>query len=643
MKKILYAFVLLLCQQAVAQHTIETRLGYSYNDKFEFSDEWQYLSTDIYLFNGGKFNRVLNELDGGVKKKAKKNYAYELEYLFITAQLKNVKLFGNDEIVYPLYNFYINKDKSDYQTQVSDHLEVVRIIDKMPLGSTQNSIDAAINAKAVTNQDGDQVFNLVATQLVSLSRLTNPTTAAMALVGEFGNLLSSRAKKKEYKFSSTIRLYEGKDFDTRLHSVKIYVFVPGEVKTVTIKSVKLADYLTKNPNKLDRKQLEEVIGYSEYPYMVVANYKSLYKTDVLTGDEVTMELIEKRKQKIQAAYDAKLINDETFRQEKQFVEFLRVFAEMKQNLNAYRLNYRNNSPEINAKNLFGIMQEYKRLKTFFDAREKEFSNTSSYKNIFRPEYESILNNADLYLEADHNLKNGKILVNTLRELEGNPKAWATPALREAALAKLYAVELPRTEYLSASVEGEAIVRLVKKLEDMQYAEVFEKDVKKLAEVPASDETTAQRNGLLEKAGTSKCISCRDKVREAVNEYNKRYDSFRLREALYKQEELNKQAEQMVFKYLRLQLCFQNNLNAVAVAGASTVMEAYFTRINEKSTLLAAAIKELDELTKKPADFMALQAVQEKTRRLELAMKEVERNYELLCNLDKKLCECESVK
>ena len=101
----------MLGQQAFAQQNIETRLGYSYNDKFEFSDEWQYLSTDIYLFNGGQFNRVLNELESGVKKKSKKNYAYELEYLFITAQLKNLKLFGNDQIVYPLFNFHINTGK----------------------------------------------------------------------------------------------------------------------------------------------------------------------------------------------------------------------------------------------------------------------------------------------------------------------------------------------------------------------------------------------------------------------------------------------------------------------------------------------------------------------------------------------------
>ncbi|PRY16414.1 hypothetical protein CLV24_101260 [Pontibacter ummariensis] len=636
MKRIVYAlFLLMLCQQAVAQRNIETRLGYSYNDPYEFSDEWQYLSTDIYLYNGNRFTRVLNELERGVKRR-KKNYGSGLEHLFITAQLKNMKLFGNDELVYPLFNFSINNDRKEYKTHVSDHLEVVRVIDKMPLASSQRSIDAVISAKAITNSESDQVFSLVANQLVNISKLANPSTAVLSLVGEFGNLLNARSGKREYKFSSTIRLYEGQDFDTRLHSVRIYVFVPSDVKAVSIKPVKLADYLQKHPNRLDRKQLEEVIGYKDYPFMVVANYKSLYKMDVLTGDEVTQELIEKRKQKIQNAYEHKLVNDETYRQEKLYVEFLRVFADMKQNLNIYRLNYRNNSPEVNAKNLFAIVQEYKRLKATWDAREMEFKDNSTYQHIFRPEYLSILNNADLYLEGDHNLKNGKLLVNTLRDLESDSRSWNTPEKREAALTRLYAVELPKPEFLSASVEGEAIIRLIKRLEDQQYNEVFAPEVKRLEETVATDETLLHRNALMEKATTSKCQSCRDKVRETIADYNKRYESFKLKQALKKKEELNQEAEQTVLKYLKQQVCIQNNLQAVA---AKQGTDAYMNRVHEKSKEFATTIKALDELNKQEPEEVRLQKVQEYNTRLERLMGEVAGNFELLYSLDKSICDC----
>ncbi|WP_276497938.1 hypothetical protein [Pontibacter litorisediminis] len=640
MRKIISALIILLVSQQAtfAQRNIETRLGYSYNDEYQFSDEWQYLSTDIYLFNGNKFTRVLNELETG-SRKPKKKYGNVLEYLMITAQLKNMKVFGNDEIVYPLYNFAIDQDKNDYKTQVSDHQEVVRIIDKMPLGSATNNIDAAINAKAITNGQSDQVFNLVANQLMAISKLTTPTGAVLSLVGEFGNLLNSRASRKEYKFSSTIRLYEGQDFDTRLHSVRIYVFVPSDVKKVDIKTVKLTDYLQKNPNKLDRRQLEEMTGYKDYPFMVVANYKSLYKMDVLTGDEVTLDLIEKRKLKIQTAYDQQLINDETFRQEKLFVEFLRSFADMKQNLNTYRLNYRNNSADINAKNLFGIVQEYKRLRGIFDAREKEFARNSTYQNIFRSEYESILTNADLYLEADHNLKNGKLLVNTLRELENDPKSWNTPEKREAALARLYAIELPKKEVLSASVEGEAIVRLTQKLEEQQYSEVFQKDVQRLGATEANDETMAQRNTLLEKASASKCQTCREKVREAITDYNKRYDSFKLRQALKKKEELNQSAEATVFKFLKRQLCIANNLQ-LASASTNDSLDQYISRMHEKNNELGKSIKMLDSLNKRELTEERLDKVQEYNARLQHQIQEVEKDFEVIYTLDKSLCNCE---
>ncbi|RAU83725.1 hypothetical protein [Pontibacter arcticus] len=637
MKKIVFILSLLLFgQQVSAQNNIETRLGYSYNDDFKFSDEWQYLSTDIYLFNGNRFPRVLNELEKGVRK-PKKKYGNALEYLFITAQLKNMKLFGNDGIVYPLYNFYINTDNKEYKTQVSDHLEVVRVIDKMPLTSTQSSIDAVINAKAITNSQGDEIFGMVASQLVNISKLTSPSGAMLSLVGEFGNLLNTRNNKKEYKFNSTIRLYEGQDFDTRLHSVRIYVFVPGTVKTVTIKSIKLTDYLSKNPNKLDRRMIEEMTGYKDYPFMVVANYKSLYRMDVLTGDEVTLDLIEKRKQKVQNAYEQKLVNDETFRQEKLYVEFLRVFAEMKQNLNTYRLNYRNNSSEINAKNLFGIVQEYKRLKATFDARETEFSKNSTYQNIFRNEYKAILANADLYLEADHNLKGGKELVNTMRELENEPKTWNTPDKREAALAKLYAIELPRKEFLATSVEGEAVLKLIAKLEDLQYKDVFDQEVKKLSDLPATDETVDQRNKLLDKANSSKCKTCRDNVREAVTAYNKRYESYKLKQALKLKEELQLTAEKTVLQHLKQQSCIERNLQTVASANEG--LDLYLSRLHEKSKDLANTIKTLDNLSKLEIQNPGPQVVQEYNARLQHQIKEVKDNFQVIVALDKSLCDC----
>ena len=106
-----YLFLLaaiLVFTSGFSQRDIEPKLIFSDTANFSFTGEWQYLSTDIFMFNGDKFSNLINELDfARVEPKAKrrKKTALEqenLEYLFITASLKNVKFFGDNDITYPL-------------------------------------------------------------------------------------------------------------------------------------------------------------------------------------------------------------------------------------------------------------------------------------------------------------------------------------------------------------------------------------------------------------------------------------------------------------------------------------------------------------------------------------------------------------
>lgn len=119
------------------QRDIEPLLIFNDTSNFNFTGEWQYLSTDIFLFNGDKFSSLINELDFGNtgpkrNKRKKSNPEQEqLEYLFITASLKNAKFLGDNDITDPLYNFQISKDR-EYQTFVSDNIDYVRIIDNLP-------------------------------------------------------------------------------------------------------------------------------------------------------------------------------------------------------------------------------------------------------------------------------------------------------------------------------------------------------------------------------------------------------------------------------------------------------------------------------------------------------------------------------
>ena len=135
------------------------------------------------------------------------------------------------------------------------------------------------------------------------------------------------------------------------------------------------------------------------------------------------------------------------------------------------------------------------------------------------------------------------------------------------------------------------------------------------------------------------MSCRDKVREAVTDYNKRYESYKLREAVHDMTKLRNEAEQQVFTYLRKQLCIENNLQATAVATSENGLDAYYARIGEKNDAFAKAVKLLDAHTKQQPEIAQLDKVQDYTKQLQRLLKDAENNYNILCSLDKKLCEC----
>ena len=119
-RDLLYTLSLLLLflwvKPSQAQTNIEPYLLYADTVTFPFTSEWQYLSTDIFLFNPDKFGDVINELDfyeysSGKKRKKKKKSSEEwIEYLFITASLRNVRFFGDAEVTYPLYHFNLASD-----------------------------------------------------------------------------------------------------------------------------------------------------------------------------------------------------------------------------------------------------------------------------------------------------------------------------------------------------------------------------------------------------------------------------------------------------------------------------------------------------------------------------------------------------
>ncbi|HPD96496.1 MAG TPA: hypothetical protein PLA24_11465 [Tenuifilaceae bacterium] len=532
-----YKFLLVVafaCASTVtfAQRDIEPRLIISDTSNYNFTGEWQYLSTDIFLFNANKFSELINELDFGKPERKlfhRKRNALEdeqLEYLFITASLKNVKFFGDKDITYPLYNFQISRDKDNkYQTFVSDNIDHVRIIDNLPLYTAKDYIDAEINVRAITNNDRDMVLGMVATQLKNLSKILTPTEAVMGIIGEFGNFLESSTRKKEYKFSSTIRLFEQKNFDTRVHSIKLYALTTANSKPIEINTAPVRAFLdTVKQGKVSRAELSGLIGFKDYPVIVVVNYKSLYQMEPVSGDEVTFANIEKRKLNVENDYRSGLINAETYRQEKDFISFLTVFANFKNHLDVYNLNFRTGNTDAVSSTLFLVMQYYRQLvKTYNEIKFKYKSNTT-YSSVFEGEYESILGFAALYLDNDFNLKATKELVNTLLSLEKSPEV-PTEKL-EQTISTLRFSDYFKPEFMQQNLEGQLIKSHIQRLENQLLKATFQPEIEKVSNEKATPQNAKAEDKLMSMAKNTACVLCRTKAMDAIGTFNKRIDEYR---------------------------------------------------------------------------------------------------------------------
>ncbi len=414
-KKLIYFIILLsISFSAISQVSIKTAKEFNQVSDFHFTDEWQYLSTELYLFNKTKFTKLVNNLYPKKKRSVwpKKMNRQNIEYLMITANIKDVKYFGGD-LTYPIYSFQATKDnEGGFNVHVSDNDDVIHLIDNLPLPPTVGYIDAFIEGKIVTDKDKDKVIRAIADQLIQISAIPNPSGAALSVISELGKFMKTGANKNVYKFNSTIRLYESRDFNKQFYSIDLYVFVPSGKKVINLKTEKLEEYLSSTVNpELDREILEALIEYKGYPYFAIVNYKSKYSTEKVIGDEITFDNIRQRRLRLQNKYDEGSIpNKATYNHEMKFLEFLEQFAVFRSTVNTYRLNKKNKVVTDFSRSISLICSQYRNLIITANTRNLEYFDDPIYLNNFKEKYISILNTANLYLEVDNHLKNAKALV-----------------------------------------------------------------------------------------------------------------------------------------------------------------------------------------------------------------------------------------
>jgi len=637
---LLLCFQWLLFLTSLGQRDIEPRLLFSDTANFSFTGEWQYLSTDIFLFNGDKFSTLINELDFArtePRRRWRKKRSLEteqLEYLFITASLKNVKFFGDNDITYPLYNFQISRDKENkYQTFVSENIDHVRIIDNLPLYSARDFIDAEIRVKAITKNDRDQVLSLVASQLKNLSKITTPTDAVMSIIGEFGNFIESNTKKKEYHFSSTIRLFEQKNFDTRLHSIKLYLLTTANTPPVDFSNSELRNFLdTVNLGFVNRNQLRKLISIKDYPVIVVANYKSLYRTVQISGDEVTFANIEKRKIKVETDFRQGLINAETYRQEKDLLGFLNIFAQLKNHLDVYKLNYRTGNNDAISVSLFRVMQYYRQLLKAYDEIKFKYQGNNTFTTIFKREYESILGFASLYLDDDPNLKSTKDLVNTTVSLEANPNIDDSALEKTISILRFSIVFKP--ELMQQNLEGKIIQNHIQILEEKLFKIQFEPEIEKLRNTEANEKNKSVIDSLLRLTRSTSCGLCREQALSAITDFNAKLDKYYLNLELQKFDSLVQVLQPWIFQKLETIQLMKDNFNTLYPNNQNLESAKY---LYGKIAEIERDVKNLNDFIKVDLTGKELPIVKQLNDKLININRQVESKHQLVCTLRPELC------
>ncbi len=544
----IFVFLCLFLQFGIAQSSIKTVKTYSYQTDFLFSDEWQYLSTDMYLFNAAKFSNLVNDLQQTKKKNTiwKKVDRDIIEYLLITANIKDVRYFGGD-LTYPIYNFqasYLNKE--GYRVHVDETDEVIRIFDNLPLHPQRAVIDGTIHGEIITRNNKDRILNIIADQLIGLSELSSPTVASLALIRELGRFMKSSTAKNVYRFNSTIRLYEGQDFSKRFYSIDLYSFMPGHKRNLNIQTDALHKFfVTDNNPTISRELLQELIDYHPYPFFAVVNYKSRYVSEDLVADEINSETIQSHRQKIKRKFEEGTIpSKSTYLNELRLLDFLENYIEFKTRVNTYRLNEKNQITQDISRILFLVAESYAGLHSEFNNRELEFSKDPGYQNNFRDKYLNILQKAKVNLELNGPLKNIKSINNCLLEHEDKQVNSFHLSSLESHLEILYGLKISENE------ENSELGRKILKLIDQIEADIFRRDYSSdLLLIRHEDdmELAGQlRDVIVSKTSASYCRKCKAEAKKEIDALTIRINLLKQQQMAIKITKLRKEANEIIY-------------------------------------------------------------------------------------------------
>ncbi len=613
---------------SMGQSTVAAAHEYNKSVKFDFNSEWHYLSTDLYLFNAHSFSNLLMELYPPSKKKKKPD---DIQNILITARIDGTSLSG---ITYPIYNFNVDNSAGDMRTFTAANYEAVGIIDNLPITALTNGrVDATIDVDIITGDNTGRLYDFVADQLTNISSLATPLSAAKTLVGELGSLIKAKSGRKEYRFSSTVRLYEEQDFNKRICSVSVYTIMPMQRDHSGADFSAMDTYLDSAANpQLDRALIQKLVSQSDYPYIVAVNYKSKYVSEPVVGDDITSEYVEARKIKAKRNFESGLISSDIYVQENRLSEYLSQFVQLKSSINNYMLNSKNRTTDDFGKMYSAILTDYRTMRHTVMMRHREFSQNPIYNNEFKPIYQSVMRTADIYLDGDNTTKDIKNIARMMATYGDRHPGKTDSEQNEEALRTLHAVKFPSGESVSDIAE---LNTLITKIEDRQYTQVYAAKINKLRNMEPSASATEYSEKLKDDVNSTYCRRCRTEADSAIAEYARRLDqhSNSLMQTALRQSIYN--AEHSVFVALKFESnaesYFKEQYPDGEMPADAKFLYEEFLKLRQTREKLQADIKTDTAGAKTPA----LKSLSDD---ITSATAELKRQIESLCNKNPRFCE-----
>lgn len=619
-----------------SQSYIETREIFKTQTKYQFSNEWQFISSDLYLFNANKFNTILNRVNPTKRKNKilfiKKKNKEVIKNILVTANLDGL---GNlDKLTYPLFNFVVKKDDDgNYIIQVSDP-EVIRIVDDVPISAINGYIGVKINVNIYSDKNKPEIYKFISKQLQVASSLTavNTADAALKVVGEIGKMMENDAAGKQYEFSSTIRIFEQERFDKQINSISVFVFTPSDVRTVSFNSKQIEKFMdTSKVSKLTKADIKKLVKINGYPYVVAVNYRTKYRPKIT--DDIDEKSLTQRTIENETEYKNKLRSREVYLQEKSLIDFLSHYVQLKKDIAIYELNYKTKTTEDFTIQLFNVLQDYWKLKNTFDIIDKSNKDDSLYKNQFKPIYQRYLVNASLQFEYNSELRAVREHVETIHYLENQKYKNSDSATTENFLRKLKAVKIPARE--QNSEEANITKRWIVNLENQQYSAHFLPYLNKYSKLPINRQSLDIIQNFKLESTKSYCELCKINVSKFVDNFMKKYDKKNYNDALEKQNQLIVNTKQNIFDFTNKATSIDNAIDTIYSTGVKTPENIVLVKNN--LNLIREKIKTLNNLIYSTENFITTDEINAFIKKITDLTDDIESDFEAICENEPNLC------